>query len=709
MSYLGNLLDALRGKAARPAPIIQGKKSITWNGDRGWRPMGSVWAAGDEAPKLNDEAALLKVYSKLDIVNACINAKADAFVNAPIMVSSGMGDSVTDYPNHPALDLFYKNPCYTYGELWRLIIARLDLTGASFNLLGLYNEIAGAGKFTPLPTQRVTRQMAGANVLGYEFERGSSEPLKLKPEEICAILFPDPENFGGYVSPLQAAARAGNTDQQRQDTTYEVLKNKTIPGGFLEFEKGQPASKAQMEQLKDSYERATGAEVANRGRVAALPPGVKFAPGVDTKDIDFTALNSLSETRISAVLRVPAIVVGLYCGLERATFANFAEANKTLYSNGVKPLWTYIAEALSHSAILGDSGLYFRFDYSQVKELQEDRTAQVARAVSLWNSGLVTKNQALAEAGLPQVTDGTGEETKAPPPSPFGPGGDEEDKDTEDKPPFGKCACGGFHGKADPAIGYFKNSRPLTEALRRFFNEQSKAVEAAVLNGRLDGFKAFCREWDKRLEDMTRPPLRQLWEAEVRGKLYKVNAAFVASPAGKSMRMQGKAMPVITGAFDVIRKEAMELLNAQLHDYAKSVNETTGARLDAAIAETVKTMQENNTIPALKSAVQGVFKDANDSRARMIAITESSRATHDGAILAASRSGVVKSFEFLASGDACPDCLPLNGKTVTLEEAESELGEYDRQLPPVHPNCQCTLLENLVSAEELEEMVNAIA
>lgn len=704
MSYLGNVWAAIRGKSAplvaRPLPIA-GKRSVTWNGDRGWRPVAPIWSAGDGAYSSNDERALAQVYSKLDIVQACVNELAQSILSAPLVVCQGEGEDRVDSPDHPALDLFYDNPTYSYAELWRLIIARLFLTGASFNLLGLYKDIMGAGTFTPLPTHLVKRNMRGPQVLGYEFDRGEADPLKLKPEEVCTILFPDPQNFGGYVSPLQAACRAVNTDQQRADTTWEVLKNQTIPGGFLQFEKGQAASKSQLEQLKDSFERATGAEVANRGRVAALPPGVQFAPGISPKDVDLSALATMSETRICMVFQVPPILIGAKSGLERSTFANYEEARKSFYAETIRPLWTYLAEGISRSSILGDSGEYFRFDDSAVKELSEDRSLQFDRATKAYSAGLLTRNEARAEMGLDPTTDG-GDEFKAPAPSPFGMPGEEEREEID-----GKCSCEGFHGKARPAIGSFKGSRPLTEALRRFFNEQNAAVQAAVMNGKLDGFKSFCREWDQRLIDMTRPTIRQLWEAEVRGKLYKVNAAFVNSPAGKSMKLQGKAMPVVTGAFDVIRKEALELLDSQMHAYAKSINETTGEALDAAISNVVITMQKENTIPALTEAVKGVFKDASESRARMIAITESSRATHDGAVLAATRSGVVKRFEFLASPDCCDICQELNGKKVSLAEAEAELGEYDRQLPPVHPNCRCTLLEDLLTPEELEEAINA--
>lgn len=662
---------------------IMEAKSVTWNGSRGWTPGPSIWTAGDGAFSMRDEKALAEVYAKLDIVQACINAKAQAFINAPIMVSSGMGDEVQDYPEHPALDLFYKNPAYSYSEIWRLIIARLDLTGAAFNLLGLYKDIMGAGMFTPLPTHRVKRIMRGPVVLGYEFARDGQEPLPFKPEEVCGIVYPDPANFGGYVSPLQSAARAVNTDQQRQDTTFEVLKNKVIPGGFIEFEKDKVASKAQMEQLKGSIEAAAGQEVGNRGRLLALPAGTKFAPGVDVKDIDFTVLNALSETRICAALGVPPIIVGLKSGLDRSTFSNFAEAKTGFYTGGIQPLWVSVAEGLSRSAILGDPSLYFRFDFSQVKELQEDRTARVTRAVSLWNAGLATKDEARAEAGFQPVADGTGEEFKAPPPPPpgfGGEGGDEEDEDTE-----GKCSCGELHGKASAAtaaVGYFKNSRPLAEALRRVFAAQEAEVSAAVLQGKLSGFN--LHDWDKRVMDACRAPLRQLWEAEVRGKLYKVNARWLATPQGKSIR--GKAVNVL-GAFDIVRREALELLEKQLRDLAESVNGTTGERLDKAISEVVKAAEQENTVPALKKAVSGVFESATDSRARMIAVTESSRATHDGATLAAVKSGVVKSFQFLASGDACPDCLALDGSKVSLADAEAEIGSYERKLPPLHPNC----------------------
>jgi hypothetical protein len=93
----------------------------------------------------------------------------------------------------------------------------------------------------------------------------------------------------------------------------------------------------------------------------------------------------------------------------------------------------------------------------------------------------------------------------------------------------------------------------------------------------------------------------------------------------------------------------------------------------------------------LTERVFGIFADP--MRAFRIATTESSRAMHSGQLMSARASGVVQKKEWLASPDACPRCLELNGVQKNLDEpfwVDSKGGPYAVVMhPPLHPHCFC--------------------
>ena len=68
-------------------------------------------------------------------------------------------------------------------------------------------------------------------------------------------------------------------------------------------------------------------------------------------------------------------------------------------------------------------------------------------------------------------------------------------------------------------------------------------------------------------------------------------------------------------------------------------------------------------------------------RSTVIARTETSRAASQG-VLTSYGDYNIKSVEWVADPDACSECLPNDGKTFPIEEAEGMI--------PVHPNCECT-------------------
>jgi hypothetical protein len=130
--------------------------------------------------------------------------------------------------------------------------------------------------------------------------------------------------------------------------------------------------------------------------------------------------------------------------------------------------------------------------------------------------------------------------------------------------------------------------------------------------------------------------------------------------------------------------------------------------LDALRAEMAEGLSEGEAYDQLAVRVGAVFDELETTRCEMIARTEGSRATHAGDMMTAAESGVVKTVEWLASGDACDKCedfarkgpIPLGHK----------FGEDDYGVilhPPGHPNCMCSVTYGLKSADEIDEQAAA--
>jgi SPP1 gp7 family putative phage head morphogenesis protein len=141
-------------------------------------------------------------------------------------------------------------------------------------------------------------------------------------------------------------------------------------------------------------------------------------------------------------------------------------------------------------------------------------------------------------------------------------------------------------------------------------------------------------------------------------------------------------------------------------EFCKATNETTSLNLAEALKRTRQELvegivQRGESLERLTKRVQTIFDSAETWRARRIAATESSRAVHSAQEEAAKQSGVVAGWEWLLSDDACPLChtVARRAKQVRLGQAFAVVGDHpvysEIRFPPLHPSCQCTVIEVL--------------
>lgn len=131
------------------------------------------------------------------------------------------------------------------------------------------------------------------------------------------------------------------------------------------------------------------------------------------------------------------------------------------------------------------------------------------------------------------------------------------------------------------------------------------------------------------------------------------------------------------------------------------------------------------SIEDLKKRVQEVFTQASDTRAEMIARTESLKASNSASVEAYRQSGVVKAKEWLAERDArtCPFCLKQDGKFTDLNKNFFEEGDTITEggqtltiqftnvgEPPLHVDCRCTTIPVILeaAAEEKDKIASKV-
>ena len=200
--------------------------------------------------------------------------------------------------------------------------------------------------------------------------------------------------------------------------------------------------------------------------------------------------------------------------------------------------------------------------------------------------------------------------------------------------------------------------------------------------------------WTRRLFERVVPTIRS-YAQESAQRLWR--RLFPASP-------EAPAAPLIDTRLPAVHDHVNDAVDRLTLSFCEETNATTSLQLSEALHQTREAIREGVVDSALSmddltKRVNQIFDQAEEWRAKRIAVTESSRAVHMGQMLAAQESGRVKALKWLASDDACPLCQELADKGEVPLGTPFVTGTSDNPVyadvyhPPRHPNCQCSLLE----------------
>ena len=326
------------------------------------------------------------------------------FPEAPIGVRDSSGEIRFD---HPLAELMRKpNPWYGGGTMRQAL-------GFDYSIRGnVYLEKdRGTGRavigLVYIPSIQITPKGTSSELVTH-YDQETSNGIRSIPAEDM-IQFRngiDPQNGKLGISALTSLLREIYTDDEAANMTAAVVRNMGIPGIVIspadaDVEEIGPTLR---ETLVRYFKRSFSGD--NAGTPLVLKSG---AVKIDTLDIDFAKMNldklrQIPEERVTAVMGIPAAVVGFGSGLEQTKVgATMKELRELAYENVIIPMQRVFSDELDRSLLLEFEGnpdaFTVVFDNSDVRVLQEDENRKSDRVTRQWQAGLITRTESRVELG----------------------------------------------------------------------------------------------------------------------------------------------------------------------------------------------------------------------------------------------------------------------------------------------------------------------
>jgi hypothetical protein len=253
------------------------------------------------------------------------------------------------------------------------------------------------------------------------------------------------------------------------------------------------------------------------------------------------------------------------------------------------------------------------------------------------------------------------------------------------------------HGRDIPT------GRKIARALRVLFRRQQREV-VAKLRANPERVPSL-NHWTQPMATAMEPLLHGYYAEGIRAAIRRIRRQLRARKRvyGTIRKDEGapeRILDVFDPSFDVFNPRVLDAIRDAVFAFCDATNQTATRDVGQAIQDLRRELsaglERGEALRELTARVQEIFDDP--ARAFRIATTEASRAVHAGQLIAAEESGVVAGVRWLASSDACPLCLPLDGVEVPLGQpfVVAGTGPYASVFhPPRHPHCQCSMTEVL--------------
>lgn len=642
-----------------------------------------------------------KAYGGNAIVYSCMRLLCQSVAEPPLIASTEAQDGeLAPLPKtHPLQVLLDRpNELMTQYEMLELIEIHSGLAGGSY----WWKQRTNGGQIEnlwPLRPDRVV-PIYNPNLNAPRGERllkgwayyppGGGKPIPIPRSEVLAFGTPDPAGeTGGIVETLgwvQVLSTEIASDNEATTFVGALLANYAQPSMLIKT-KMPIRDKEVAKRLKAQFMTELGGP--HKGEPALLDADTEIEKlSFDLKQLEFPDVRAQAESRVSAAAGVPAVLVGLKVGLDKATYSNYESAREFFADTTLSNKWKrYSDQITSDLAKEYGPNIVVRFDTGKVKALAGQRQRNAQPIKEAFGEGVVMVDEYREKVlGLPPLPNGQGQVVylptnvkvlkpeelldkpepppMLPPPPPQNalPAPDEEDPaeddedDTEDEQPAParkavKALSDDVQRRADKSRD--RQSDDLYPKIRDHLNNQ----RAQVVSRWNETAKAWPSADDLIPDDD--PDLariiREAWESTFED---------AARDASDTLRVEI--------SFDLANQWVQDELD-QVGERVRGMSETARETLRGIID---RAASEGLSIPDVAQLIQDAFA-FSEARAETIARTETAEAYNRASLRSYEASGLVDEVEVL-DGDYDEVCQGLHGQRKSLEWARANLIQHPR-------------------------------
>lgn len=340
---------------------------------------------------------------------ACLSSYTSVVPSIPVTVERETDDGWDAVPEHPlSVLLAHSNPVMTTAQFWSATLLDWWVYGNSFWAVERNGRGAPVAMWPiPAPTIRPRWPSDGSAWISHYDQRVDDRVYRVETSDVvhfrCGIDYSRRSLGRCGRSPIESIRSLIFVDDEADAFTATILANLGVPGVIFTPKGEMTLSPQARTDFVATYQEATSG--GKRGRAILFHTAMELQRlGFSPKEINFAEITSHIESRVAAVMNVPAAVAGLRVGLEAASQrANYVEAQRQFYENGVIPLARQFADVLTAQLLpqFGAPGTSrVAFDFSGVAALLEDVDAVRARNRADFIAGILTRNEVRTAAGF---------------------------------------------------------------------------------------------------------------------------------------------------------------------------------------------------------------------------------------------------------------------------------------------------------------------
>ena len=299
------------------------------------------------------------------------------------------------------------NQFLSYRELLQITIINMSIAGNHFwNLVGVqqrkYPDVVIDQSNPPVeiwwikPEQIQIKDHPTKFIEKYVFTSSqTNKPKDLDPSEIIHFKLPNPDSYFRGMGAMQPAKNTAILEFDAMAYNKKFFENDAVPPFVFKFPE-KPSEKDLNIFKRHWKEMYQGPKNAGKMGYIYGDSDIKEI-GKTPKDASYTEMRKMNREEMLAVLpgSVPPSIVGL---LEYANYSNMEVQSKKFWEDCVMPILDLIADKMTlNLAPHFDESYFFKFDYSNIKVLQEDEERKSNVAERLIGCGVKTPNQIIQE------------------------------------------------------------------------------------------------------------------------------------------------------------------------------------------------------------------------------------------------------------------------------------------------------------------------